>query len=355
MTVRQRTMAQKIRMGFIGIGAMGFSHLELFHKDCGKKAEAVAFCARNKERIAAAREVAPDMELFKKEVDLIRSDLDAVVVSSPNFTHVPLALETLKAGKHLFLEKPVGITTAECRSLLRASEKSNRILMIGHELRYSPYFRKIKELVADGAVGKPRMTWCKEFRGPFMPKSRNWIEDRRRSGGCLVDKNCHHFDLMNWWMDSRPKHVSGFGSNAVNRVIKGPNQVHDHATASWEYANGAKGTLQLSMFAHEFPKEELEMGVVGDQGVLQTKLDSLELLLWQHGKRKGEPRVIKTKAKQGIGWGGHLGFAEMHPAFLEAIEKKQQPITSVSNTMDGTLLAIAAEQSIRERKVITIR
>ena len=85
MLVRQRTMAQKIRMGFIGIGAMGFSHLELFHKDCGKKAEAVAFCARNKERIAAAREIAPDMELFKKEVDLIRSDLDAVVVSSRTF------------------------------------------------------------------------------------------------------------------------------------------------------------------------------------------------------------------------------------------------------------------------------
>ena len=105
-------------MGFIGIGAMGFSHLELFHKDCGKKAKAVAFCARDKERIAKAREVAPDMQLFKREVDLIQSDLDAVVVSAPNFTHVPLALDTLKAGKHLFLEKPhmvnVGIFPSLC-------------------------------------------------------------------------------------------------------------------------------------------------------------------------------------------------------------------------------------------------
>ena len=100
---------------------------------------------------------------------------------------------------------------------------------------------------------------------------------------------------------------------------------------------------------------ELEMGVVGDRGVLQTKLDDLEILLWQHGKRKGEPRVIKTKAKRGIGWGGHLGFAEMHVAFIEAIQKKKQPITSVANTVDGTLLAIAAEQSIREKEVITIR
>ena len=251
-------MARKVRMGFIGVGAMGYSHLQLFHQECRGQAEAVALCARNPERIQRALEVAPDMALHKKESDLIQSDLDAVVISSPNFTHVPLALEALKAGKHVFLEKPVGITTTECRKLLRATQKSNRVLMIGHELRYSAYFAKIKHLIDRGAVGTPHMTWCKEFRGPFQPKSRDWIQDRRKSGGCLVDKNCHHFDLMNWWLDARPKHVSAFGSNAVNRVIPGPNQVHDHATASWEYANGAKGTLHLSLFVHEPPKETLE-------------------------------------------------------------------------------------------------
>jgi len=348
-------MAPKIRMGFIGVGSMGFSHLQLFHQDCHMQAEAVALCASDPGRITRAMEVAPKMHLFKREKDLIHSDLDAVVVSSPNFTHVSLALEILKAGKHLFLEKPVGITTAECRKLLYATEKSDRVLMIGHELRYSPFFAKFKKLMDAEAVGTPHMTWCKEFRGPFLPKSRNWIQDRRKSGGCLVDKNCHHFDLMNWWMDSRPKHVSAFGSNAVNRIIPGINQVHDHATANWEYANGAKGTLHLCLFGHKPPKETLEMGIVGDRGILQTDLDNLQILHWQHGKRKGNPRVIKVKAKRGIGWGGHLGFAEMHPAFIKAIRTGKTPLTSVANTIDGTLLAIAAEESIRTRKIITIR
>ncbi|SVE59527.1 uncharacterized protein METZ01_LOCUS512381, partial [marine metagenome] len=129
-----RRMARKIRMGFIGVGSMGFSHLQLFHKECRRQAEAVALCASDPGRITRAMEVAPNMHLFKREEDLIHSDLDAVVVSSPNFTHVPLALETLKAGKHLFLEKPVGITATECRKLFRATEKSDRVLMIGHEL-----------------------------------------------------------------------------------------------------------------------------------------------------------------------------------------------------------------------------
>jgi len=348
-------MARKIRMGFLGAGAMGFSHLQLFHHECGGKAEAVALCARDKGRIQRAMDAVPKLELFDDEFDLIRSDLDAVVISTPNFTHVPLALVALKAGKHIFLEKPVGITPAECRELLRASAKSDRVLMIGHELRYSPFFGKFKKLVDDGAVGTPLMTWCKEFRGPFQPKSGEWIQDRRKSGGCLVDKNCHHFDLMNWWVDSRPRRVSAFGSNAVNRVIAGPNQVHDHATASWEYASGAKGTLHLCLFGHEPPKETLEMGVAGDRGILQTDIGNLQILHWRHGKRKGEPRVIKVNAKRGVGWGGHLGFAEIHPAFIRAIQRGETPVTSVPNCIDGTLLAIAAEKSIRTKKIVTIR
>ena len=348
-------MAQKLRMGFIGLGAMGSSHLRLFHEDCSRDAVAVAICAGNPDNIARAKKIAPDAELIKNERKLIGADLDALVISSPNFTHVPLALETLKSGKHLFLEKPVGITPAECRNLLRASQKSDRILMIGHELRYSPYFVKLKKLVDAGAIGQPHMTWCKEFRGPFQPKSRNWIQDRRRSGGCLVDKNCHHFDLMNWWIGARPRRVAAFGGNAVNRVITGPNQVHDHATVSWEYDNGARGTLHLCLFAHEPPKEDLEMGIVGDAGVLQTNLDRLEILHWQHGKRKGEPRIHKAKAKRGIGWGGHLGFAEMHPAFIKAIRTGRQPLTTVANCIDGTLLAIGAEQSIRTGKITIIK
>ena len=158
---------------------------------------------------------------------------------------------------------------------------------------------------------------------------------------------------MNWWLGARPKRVSAFGSNAVNRVITGPNQAHDHATVSWEYDNGAKGTLHLSLFAHEPPKETLEMGIVGDAGVLQTDLDNLKILHWEKGRDK--PRTVSVKAKRGIGWGGHLGFAEMHRAFIRAIQKGESPLTSVVNTLDGSLLAIAAEESIRKKQIITIK
>jgi len=87
--------------------------------------------------------------------------------------------------------------------------------------------------------------------------------------------------------------------------------------------------------------------------VLQTDLDNLKILHWKKGHDK--PRVISVNAKRGIGWGGHLGFAEMHPTFVRAIQKGKAPLTSVPNTMDGTLLAIAAEESIRKKQIITIK
>jgi predicted dehydrogenase len=344
----------KLRIGFIGIGAMGLSHVKSFHEGCAQQAETVAICSNNESNIAKALAIAPKARVYKNEAELIRSDLDVVVVSTPNFTHVPLALETLKAGKHLFLEKAVGVTAEECGKLLAAADKSDRVLMIGHELRYSAYFQKIKELVDAGEIGTPRMVWCKEFRGPFQKKSHDWIQDSRKSGGCLVDKNCHHFDLMNWWVGAHPKRVCAFGGNVVERVIGGEYQVHDHATVSWEYENGVRGTLQLCMFAPDLQGEDLEMGIVGDKGIIQTRISKIQILLWKRDAEKKEPIVFDIDAKRSTGWGNHLGFDEMHQAFIQAVLEGKKPMTSVRDCVDGTLLAIAAEESIREGRIVEL-
>ncbi|MBI4664669.1 MAG: Gfo/Idh/MocA family oxidoreductase [Verrucomicrobia bacterium] len=344
----------KLRVGFLGVGAMGNSHLKTITEHHSDVAEAAAICARSESNIQRALGMAPQARVFQEEERLIQSDLDAVFVSTPNVTHVPLALAILQAGKHLFLEKPVGITKAECSRLVEAASETDRVVLIGHELRYSPYFRRIKELVEAGEIGQPRLVWCREFRGPFQKKSRDWIQDDRQSGGALVDKNCHHFDLMNWWVGARPKRVCAFGGNAVERVIEGEHQVLDHATVSFEYENGVRGTLQFCMFAPDLRGEDLEMGVIGEKGILQTRLSTLEILIWKRGRTSNDPIVQSVEAKRGEGWGGHLGFAEIHEAFLKAILRREPPLTTVRECVDGTLLAIAAEESIKRGRVIEV-
>jgi myo-inositol 2-dehydrogenase/D-chiro-inositol 1-dehydrogenase len=347
-------MRMKLRLGFIGLGAMGLSHLQAMHRLCGESTVATAVCATNPESIAKARDTAPDARIFKNPEDLIAGDLDAVFVSTPNSTHVDLAEKILKAGKHLFLEKPCGINADECRRLLNAAKASPRVTMIGHEFRYSPYFKRIKELAAAGEIGKPWMTWTREWRGPFQKKSGNWIQDKRLSGGCLVDKNCHHFDLMNWWMDDRPAKVGAFGDCAVNKIRADEHQVHDHATTSFQYENGGKGTLQLSMFALDFPNESLEMGLIGDAGMLMTSVSNLEIHQWRRAARQEAPVIHKVPSPRGVGWGNHLGFDEMHLEFARCITTGAEPQTSVEKCVDGTLLAIAAEESIATGAMATV-
>ncbi len=334
---------------------MGFSHVNSMVKLCPDEVEISALCSSNQANIKRALEIAPKAKLCRTEAELIKQPLDAIVVSTPNFTHVELALKILKAGKHLFLEKPCGVTKEECQTLLQASKKTDRILMIGHELRYSPYFQKIKQLADAGEIGKPKMVWCREFRGPFQKKSKNWIQDDRKSGGSLVDKNCHHFDLMNWWIGSRPKRVCAFGHNAVNRVLKGPHQVNDHVTMSFEYANGVIGTHHLCLFALDFPQEDLEMGIIGDKGLLQTRISQIEILQWKRGAKQKEPIIHSVEARQGEGWGSHLGFDEIHTEFVNCILEKRQPLTTVKNCVDATLMAIAGEESIKRRAIVEIK
>jgi predicted dehydrogenase len=170
----------------------------------------------------------------------------------------------------------------------------------------------------------------------------------------LVDKNCHHFDLMNWWANSKPKRVAAFGSNAVNRVLENENQVNDHSTVNFEYENGVIGTLQICMFALDFPNEDLEMGIVGDGGVLQTRISQIEILQWKRGTNQKEPTIHKVPAKFGEGWGNHLGFDEIHVEFVNCILEKRQPLTNVRNCVDATLLAIAAEESIKNQQTVEV-
>ena len=108
------------------------------------------------------------------------------------------------------------------------------------------------------------------------------------------------------------------------------------------------------MFALDFPNEDLEMGIIGDEGMLLTRISRMQILQWQRGANQKEPIIHSIDAKRSEGWGSHLGFDEMHLEFVKCILERRQPLTTVRNCIDGTLLAIAAEESIKSRAVVEI-
>lgn len=342
-----------LRIGYIGTGSMGRSHIQTFRDYCAGDAQGVAMFDPHPPSIEAAQKLLPDAAVCDSAEALLASDVDAVVVSTPNVTHRELATAALSAGKHVLSEKPVAATVEDCRLMVEAANATDRVLAIGHEYRYSADALRIKELIDTGAVGTPQYLWCWEFRPPFLDKVDQWIIDQRFSGGMMVDKNCHHFDLMNWWLGARATRVGAFGCKRFNNVLDTEHEVIDNASVSFEYDNGAVGALMVVMFAPDRGMDCLKMGVIGDEGMIELQAAGRTITVWpRHGKAE-DAKVHRIDAEID-GFGSHTGFVEQHSAFVEACRNGTRPASDVRNCVEATLLAIAAEQAIKEGRVVDV-
>jgi predicted dehydrogenase len=135
-------------------------------------------------------------------------------------------------------------------------------------------------------------------------------------------------------------------------VVNNEHEVIDHASVSFEYESGVRGGLLLSMFAPKLG-EDLEMGVIGERGMLQTRMSRDEIHQWKRGNESAEPIVHHVPARK-VGWGAHHGFVEAHAAFFRAVERGERALTDVRDCVDGTLLAIAAEEAIKNGTVVQV-
>ena len=140
-------------------------------------------------------------------------DIDWIMVFSPNNCHAGHILAALNNGKHVFTEKPMATTMEDCEKVFRAHLKSKCHLATGFVLRYAPIYRKAKELLESGAIGKIVSIDANENLtvelGSFI--MRNWRRKRELAGPYLLEKCCHDLDLLNWFTDSVPAKVASFG------------------------------------------------------------------------------------------------------------------------------------------------
>lgn len=358
----------RIKVGFVGTGQMGRSHIQTIAGQFGDDAEINAICDTHPEELSLAKAECPEgVNCVSDYREIINNkNIKAVFISLPNFLHSQVTIDALKAGKDVFCEKPVATRAEDVYRMLEAKEKTGKVLMIGLELRYSDYFQKMKQLLENGSVGKPVMAWCKEFRGPFLPKIDNWIQQREKSGGSMVDKNCHHFDLMTWFLNSRPLKVCGFGGKNVVSVLETDDEVEDNAFVIVEYEGGLRASLALCMFAPNTADYGLELGVIGDKGRLETEEKEKLLHLWEREKPEDvrwNGRMPKFVKKSGHTMykvstledeGGHTGFLQEHRVFFDAVRKRGKPLTTIENVVYSTLIPIAAEESMRTGKVVEL-
>ena len=336
----------RLRYGFIGAGAMARGHM-LCLKEI-PEAAIVAVADTAPESIDAFKAAgAPEGISYCSEYRevLERDDVDAVLVATPDFTHVDIVTDVLAAGKHVFSEKPAATARSDLDRLDEAVRSAPGIYMLGFECRYLPVFREIRRIIDEGKIGRPRMIWCREFRRPFYEKVGNWILFNDKTGGVFVEKTCHFFDLMTWFAGAPPvKVVALAGQDVVKEIYGVKPDVFDNGWVLTEYANGVRACLGLCMFAMK--GADLEIDVLGDTGRLESLLEAARVDLWEYGP--DSQSRIDAALPENLRKLSHSGGVYLeHLEFIECVREGREPLTGLAAGRTSALIGLAAEESAR--------
>ncbi|WP_139995908.1 Gfo/Idh/MocA family protein [Paenibacillus paridis] len=348
-----------IRLGIIGAGAIGSIHMQTFKKVEGIDVVAVtdAYLPLAEQRAAefGIETVHPSPQALLED-----ASIDAVVIGVPNNFHAGLAIEALKQGKHVLLEKPMAIHSEAAREIVEEVEKSGKILMMSHQMRWTGLSRALKQHVDNGDVGHVYNAKAGWFRKKGIPGWGSWFTRKDQSGGGpLIDIGVHMLDLSLYLMGN-PKPVSVYGSTYAefgpNRQGIGnwgtPNwdgyyDVEDLASALIKLDNGATLSLEVSWAAHAaFLSEEPfihlmgtqgGVGIVGNYGKYVTHSDS--------GIAESDITPLEGEEERIL----------MSQHFVECIRENKQPITSALSGYTNNRILDAIYESSRTGNEVKLK
>ena len=191
-----RTGGDTIRYGIIGSGMMGGEHMLVLQHVAG--AEVVAIADPVEASLDWGRAcTTPDIWTTTDYRQLLaRDDLDAVVITTPNFTHVDVLDDALATDLAVLIEKPMCTTVDDCKTVVRQAARREALTWVGLQYCYMPTVAATLTQLATGACGTTRMVSIREHRFPFLKKVGDWNRFSANTGGTLVEKCCHFFDLM---------------------------------------------------------------------------------------------------------------------------------------------------------------
>jgi predicted dehydrogenase len=209
---------------------------------------------------------------YKKMIE--RERLGAVLVATPTYTHKEICIDACKAGLHVFCEKPMALTAADCRAMIEAADKHEVRLMPGFQRRFQSIFREMKRRIEAGEIGEPRMAFAVRMGARTPPGVGGWRPIRSKGGG-LFSGYCHEVDLLRWFVGEY-KSVRA----VANAGTFPGGEIEDHILWTFEFDNGAVGSLGASQ---AFGVGCYELGVAGTKASL--KYDGVNRLVWcAHGQ-----------------------------------------------------------------------
>lgn len=305
-------------------------------------------------------------------------EVDWVFIGSVNDAHSRQAVHALHAGKHVFCEKPLGITLEDCLAVKRAVQETGRTFAFGLVLRYSPHYQKLQSLVASGRIGRLVSFEFNETlhfdHGGYI--FGNWRRNRALAGTHLLEKCCHDLDLANWIIGSIPLRTASFGGNdfftpanegeaarlgpapasgfpafstwwdphRVNPFSSGATIV-DNQVAILQYANGVRATFHTNC-ATAIPERRFYL--CGTRGTIRADVMTGRIELRETGYDK--PTEIFDNASGSHGGGDHVLAQGLRDTLLGG----KPPLASVDDGTRACIAAFGLDRAMDEGRVVDL-
>jgi scyllo-inositol 2-dehydrogenase (NAD+) len=269
---------------------------------------------------------------------------EAVVITTPTFTHKDLSVRAAEAGKHVFIEKPMAMNVEECDAIIQAAEANDVIMQIGFMRRFQPEFVMAAERIKAGEIGQP-MTIKSLTNGPGLPPP--WANDLKTSNGMLAEVNSHDLDCVRWLMGSNPHRiyveVANFKGEA--RGVTAEN-FYDNVIASIKFESGGLGSISGTCPCDYGYDARVE--IIGEKGIMQI------------GELKRQPLTVVIDREQGIvspswrRWPERFewGYIKEMNHFVESIANEQQPIVGGEDGRWAVAGVLAGTRSFLEERPV---
>ena len=326
---------QSARVGLIGLGYWGPNILRVLaeHQDvtvawiCDLDADRLQRFGR---RYPAAMQTEKAEEVFQDDT------VDAILIATPVFTHYPLVMRSLAAGKHTFVEKPLAPSACEADELLALAQSRGLALMCGHTFLYSPPVQSIKRMLTAGELGEVF----------FISSSRVNLGLHQRDVSVIWDLGPHDFSILLYWLEEMPRSVRAVGRDSV---VKG---IVDVAFVTLEFPSGIVANVELSWLA---PSKLRRTVVVGSQKMVVYDDGTVEpLRLYDHGVIYRDPEtfgeyhlsyrtgdILSPKVES------HEPLAAEIADFVHAVRHNRPLPSHAGLARDVVRLADAAESSVQ--------
>jgi myo-inositol 2-dehydrogenase/D-chiro-inositol 1-dehydrogenase len=242
------TESHAVRFGLIGYGAWGSHHACAISRTAG--AELVAVAARSAESRARAAADHPGSRVYSDYTELLRrEELEVIDIVLPSHLHHAVARAALEAGRHVLLEKPMALAVADCDDLIALAVARKRVLAVGHELRLSVLWGKVKSMIDAGAVGRPLYLLIELWRRPYRRGADDWRYDIGRVGNWVLEEPIHFFDLARWYLSGVGEPVSVY-ARANSRQPDRP-ELQDNFSAVLNFPGGIYAVITQTLAADE--------------------------------------------------------------------------------------------------------